>query len=133
MKRYQTFGAVDVQVVGPSKFAPSVVPVTVSSRAVSVSGEAAPRSSFGGPQRPDEQTCPVAQAAPQAPQLAVEVWRLTHAVPQQDWPVGQLQVQAPPAHDREAPQVTPHIPQLALSLCRFTQRPPHTEIGRAHV
>lgn len=38
------------------------------------------------------------------------------AEPQHDCPAGQLQVQAPPAHERAAPQVTPHIPQLALSL-----------------
>lgn len=45
-------------------------------------------------QVPEEQVWPATQRVPQTPQLAASDWRLTHAPPQTEVPVGQAQ--APP-------------------------------------
>ena len=70
-------------------------------------------------QREREQTCPVGQAVPQAPQLAESVSRFTQAPRHSRWPAAQLQ--APPWQVRPAGQVRPQAPQFASSSARFTQ------------
>ena len=63
-------------------------------------------------QAPITQVRPAAQALPQAPQLALLVVRLVHAVPQRVRPVAQ--VQAPATQNDPPVQGLPQRPQLLL-------------------
>jgi len=68
------------------------------------------------PQRPPEQSCPAAQALPQAPQWAPSVWRLVQVDPQAVSPVPQDTMHAPAEQVLPGGQALPQAPQWALSV-----------------
>jgi hypothetical protein len=70
---------------------------------------------------PLEQTCPFAQALPQAPQLARSLCRSRHAPPHSVCPSRQLTTHAPRSQMRPLGQALPQAPQLARSLCGSAQ------------
>jgi hypothetical protein len=80
-------------------------------------------SPVGQPQAPPAQTCPVGQAAPQAPQLSGSVARLTQvwlgAVPQTV--PGAAQVQAEAWQSKPPVQALPQVPQLRTFVATSTQ------------
>jgi hypothetical protein len=70
----------------------------------------------------DEQTCPAAQAAPQAPQLAGSLVVSTQA-PAQSWKPACEQEHLPPWHSSSWLQAFPHWPQLETSVLGSRQTP----------
>lgn len=71
------------------------------------------------------QLSPPVQAAPQAPQLPVDVARLTHVPEQSVSPVGQPQ--RPMEQTSPPVQASPQTPQFAELVARSVQTPPQFE------
>ena len=88
-------------------------------------------------QAPALQRCPLEQALPHPPQLALSVWVLVHAVPHAVLPaVVQETVHVPPLQVDVAPvtvveHFVPHVPQLALSVFVSVQAVPQTVLPLA--
>jgi len=80
-------------------------------------------------QAPFEQTLPLPQAVPQAPQFMLSVCAFTHALPHRVRPAGQAFTQLPVTHVTEPPlggvQALPQAPQFWASLEVLTQAPLH--------
>ena len=66
---------------------------------------------------------PLGQTLPQAPQLALSVWRLAHVVPQLVCPVVQYNPHVPPAQMYPAGHLWPQVPQLAGSVWILVHAP----------
>jgi hypothetical protein len=75
-----------------------------------------------GPQTPEKQASPAAQALPHPPQLAASLLVETQAPPQTSFGAGQ--VQAPPPQTPGAAQGIPQPPQFTGSVAVETQAPP---------
>jgi hypothetical protein len=85
-----------------------------------------PTQAVGVTQAPPVQTCPLAQASPQAPQLLVSFWRFAQksAVPASEhsvWPEVHSFVHVPDVQTWPCVHWTPHPPQLAVSVCSLAQ------------
>ena len=78
------------------------------------------------PQTPRLQTCPAAQAFPQAPQLALSVRLLTQMPPHGVAPIGHVSWQVPATQSIEVPHARPHPPQLAGSVWVLAQLLPQS-------
>jgi hypothetical protein len=74
-------------------------------------------------QAPPVQTCPCAQAVPQAPQFWLLVLRSTQLVPQRVAPPLHPLPQTPAEHAVPPLHAWPQVPQLAPSVCRLTHVP----------
>jgi hypothetical protein len=118
------------QVVGPSKVALAVVPVTVVSVASRGTTIGAVRASLMTEQREVLQLALAAHALPQAPQLARSAVSVVHVAPQAVCPVGQ--VQRPVVHVWPVAQRVPQAPQLVASVWVLTQAPPHSVVPVGH-
>jgi hypothetical protein len=74
---------------------------------------------------PREHTWPAGHCAPQAPQLALSLWRLTQLVAHWVSPAPQEMAHAPAAQAVPGAQALPQAPQWALLVRRSTHAPPH--------
>ena len=74
---------------------------------------------------PREHAEPAGQTAPHAPQWALSVWRLTHAVEHWVSPAPQETAHTPAAQAVPGAQAVPQAPQWALLVRRSTHAPPH--------
>lgn len=78
---------------------------------------------MGQAQEPFWQVLPPVQVVPQEPQLLLSAFKLTQALLQAVWPVGQEIAHEPTLQIFPPVQVVPHTPQLLGSDCKFTQIP----------
>ena len=78
---------------------------------------------------PAEQERPLLHTVPHAPQFVALVIVFTHALLQNDWPVGHAHMLF--AHERPPLHAMPHMPQLFASLVVFTHAPLHAVVPEA--
>ena len=89
----------------------------------------------GAVHAPALQTCPAAQALPQAPQLVALVPTSTHVPEQSICPAGHITAgrHAPIAQVCPIGQAIPQAPQLLLSVCVLTHVPEQSVWPPVHI
>jgi hypothetical protein len=115
---------------GPSKEAPTVVPITVTSDSEGTIVIAFARASFGGGHSPAVHVVPPGQATPHAPQFASSVCRSTQLPLHSVLLDGQDDAtQLPATQFAPRPHTRPHTPQWSGFVLRSTQSVPPQSVA----